>query len=125
MKVDGAEPGNVFLAKSGFGGTEYLLPAHVLQAFQRVRQRCIEQFRVIVVIYKRAAAALARNQIFRRKVIQGGNPPASSMKRNTRYALALARGLADVRMRAMAAGGRARHDKKRLIHLPFLLQCQP
>ena len=68
---------------------DFRFPAHVLQAFQRVRQRCIEQFRVIVVIYKRAAAALARNQIFRGKVIQGGNPPASSMKRNTRYALAL------------------------------------
>jgi allantoinase len=25
MKVDPAKPGNVFLGKSGFGGTEYLL----------------------------------------------------------------------------------------------------
>ena len=35
MKVDGAEPGNVFLAKSGFGGTEYLLPALISEGTRR------------------------------------------------------------------------------------------
>ena len=35
LKVDGAEPGNVFLAKSGFGGTEYLLPALISEATRR------------------------------------------------------------------------------------------
>ena len=35
LKVDGAEPGNVFLAKSGFGGTEYLLPALVSEGSRR------------------------------------------------------------------------------------------
>ena len=35
MKVDSAEPGNVFLAKSGFGGTEYLLPALLSEGTRR------------------------------------------------------------------------------------------
>ena len=35
LKVDGAEPGNVFLAKSGFGGTEYLLPALISAGTRR------------------------------------------------------------------------------------------
>ena len=35
LKVDGAEPGNVFLAKSGFGGTEYLLPALISEGTRR------------------------------------------------------------------------------------------
>ena len=35
LKVDGTEPGNVFLAKSGFGGTEYLLPALISEGTRR------------------------------------------------------------------------------------------
>ena len=35
LKVDGADPGNVFLAKSGFGGTEYLLPALISEGTRR------------------------------------------------------------------------------------------
>ena len=35
LKVDAAEPGNVFLAKSGFGGTEYLLPALISEGSRR------------------------------------------------------------------------------------------
>ena len=35
LKVDGADPGNVFLAKSGFGGTEYLLPALISAGTRR------------------------------------------------------------------------------------------
>ncbi|MCY3750219.1 MAG: dihydroorotase family protein [Gammaproteobacteria bacterium] len=35
LKVDAAEPGNVFLAKSGFGGTEYLLPALISEGTRR------------------------------------------------------------------------------------------
>ncbi len=35
LKVDATEPGNVFLAKSGFGGTEYLLPALISEGSRR------------------------------------------------------------------------------------------
>jgi allantoinase len=35
MKVDGAKPNDVFLAKSGFGGTEYLLPALITEGRKR------------------------------------------------------------------------------------------
>jgi allantoinase len=35
MKVDGARPDDVFLAKSGFGGTEYLLPALITEGRKR------------------------------------------------------------------------------------------
>ena len=35
LKVDAAEPDNVFLAKSGFGGTEYLLPALISEGSRR------------------------------------------------------------------------------------------
>ena len=35
LKVDNAEPDNVFLAKSGFGGTEYLLPALISEGTRR------------------------------------------------------------------------------------------
>ena len=35
FKVDLAKPGNVFLAKSGFGGTEYLLPALLSEGSRR------------------------------------------------------------------------------------------
>lgn len=35
MKVDQEEPGNVWLAKSGFGGTEYMLSAFVGEGHQR------------------------------------------------------------------------------------------
>ena len=35
LKVDGADPGNVFLAKSGFGGTEYLLPVLISEGTRR------------------------------------------------------------------------------------------
>ena len=35
MKVDLTQPGNVFVAKSGFGGTEYLLPALVSEGTRR------------------------------------------------------------------------------------------
>jgi allantoinase len=35
MKVDGAKPHDVFLAKSGFGGTEYLLPALITEGRKR------------------------------------------------------------------------------------------
>ena len=35
FKVDAGEPGNVFLAKSGFGGTEYLLPALLSEGSRR------------------------------------------------------------------------------------------
>ena len=35
MKVDGQDPGNIWLAKSGFGGTEYLLSAFVSEGQKR------------------------------------------------------------------------------------------
>jgi allantoinase len=35
MKVDGAKPNDVFLAKSGFGGTEYLLSALITEGRKR------------------------------------------------------------------------------------------
>jgi allantoinase len=35
MKVDGAKPDDVFLAKSGFGGTEYLLSALITEGRKR------------------------------------------------------------------------------------------
>ena len=35
FKTDSADPGNVFLAKSGFGGTEYLLPALISEGAKR------------------------------------------------------------------------------------------
>jgi allantoinase len=35
MKVDAKEPGNIWLAKSGFGGTEYLLSAFVSEGHKR------------------------------------------------------------------------------------------
>ena len=35
FKTDRADPGNVFLAKSGFGGTEYLLPALISEGAKR------------------------------------------------------------------------------------------
>jgi allantoinase len=35
MKVDGGKPEDVFLAKSGFGGTEYLLPALITEGSKR------------------------------------------------------------------------------------------
>jgi allantoinase len=35
MKVDGEDPGNIWLAKSGFGGTEYLLSALVSEGHKR------------------------------------------------------------------------------------------
>jgi len=35
MKVDAADPGNIWLAKSGFGGTEYLLSAFVSEGRKR------------------------------------------------------------------------------------------
>jgi len=35
MKLDAAQPGEIFLAKSGFGGTEYLLPALITEGQRR------------------------------------------------------------------------------------------
>jgi allantoinase len=35
MKVDGTRPEEIFLAKSGFGGTEYLLPALITEGMRR------------------------------------------------------------------------------------------
>ncbi len=35
MKLDTAQPGEIFLAKSGFGGTEYLLPALITEGQRR------------------------------------------------------------------------------------------
>ncbi len=35
MKVDAKQPGEIFLAKSGFGGTEYLLPALITEGQRR------------------------------------------------------------------------------------------
>ena len=35
MKIDAARPDEIFLAKSGFGGSEYLLPALITQGQRR------------------------------------------------------------------------------------------
>jgi allantoinase len=35
MKIDRKKPGNIWLAKSGFGGTEYLLPALITEGRKR------------------------------------------------------------------------------------------